>query len=257
MSLSSMRTAILIPVYNHEEAIGLTLQAVMAFGYPILLVDDGSHQGCQRVLESLQHAHAEQVMLLRRTHNGGKGAAVKSGLLELERLGFTHAVQVDADGQHDIERLPQLLAAAVDHPGALVSGYPEYDDSVPKGRYLARYLTHVWVWINTLSLQIRDSMCGFRVYPVPQVNQMLANVKTGDRMEFDPELLVHWCWQGGRLINIPVRVHYPLDGVSHFRVLHDNLLISRMHASLFFGMLWRLPRLLQRRLRSGKGAPGG
>jgi len=251
MQSTEMRTAILIPVYNHEEAIGVTLAAVLAYGYPVLLVDDGSSASCRRVLEQLSADHGERVLLLQRAQNGGKGAAVKSGLIELERRGFSHAIQVDADGQHDIERLPQLLAAATKDPDALVTGYPEYDASVPRHRYLARYLTHVWVWINTLSFTVKDSMCGFRVYPIGAVNRLLTRARTGDRMEFDPELLVHWCWSGGRLINIPVRVHYPLDGVSHFRAFRDNLLISRMHAGLFFGMLVRLPRLLARRLSNG------
>ncbi|SEF60124.1 Glycosyltransferase involved in cell wall bisynthesis [Marinobacterium lutimaris] len=246
-----MRFAILIPVYDHEEAIGPTLRSVLAFGYPVLLVDDGSDAPCRDVLQALEREHRAQVSLLRLEQNSGKGAAVKAGLTALESQGFTHAVQVDADGQHDIERLPNLVSSAEQSPEALITGYPEYDDSVPRSRYLARYLTHVWVWINTLSLQIKDSMCGFRVYPVAQVNLVLDGANTGDRMEFDTQVLVHWCWSARPIINEPVRVHYPLDGVSHFRLFRDNVLISAMHARLFFGMLWRLPRLLGRRLAGG------
>ena len=110
-----------------------------------------------------------------------------------------------------------------------------------------RYLTHVWVWINTLSFAIRDSMCGFRVYPLPPVLRLMDEETIGLRMDFDVEVLVRLFWRGIVVHNLPTRVTYPLDGVSHFDVWRDNVRISRMHARLFFGMLRRLPRLLVRR----------
>lgn len=237
----------LIPVYDHEDAIGETLAQVLRHECPVLLVDDGSGEACRRRLLDLSAAHAERVSLLRREQNGGKGAAVKSGLFELRTRGYSHAVQLDADGQHDIADLPRFLAASRENPAHLVSGYPVYDN-VPLGRYYFRYLTHVWVWINTLSFAIRDTMCGFRVYPLAPVIDLLEREPCGDRMEFDPEIMVRWSWRGGRVSNLPIRVHYPIDGVSHFDLWRDNLLISWMHTRLFFGMLYRLPVILWRRL---------
>ncbi|HRH16120.1 MAG TPA: glycosyltransferase family 2 protein, partial [Aquabacterium sp.] len=117
-----------------------------------------------------------------------------------------------------------------------------------KGRLYGRYLTHVWVWINTLSLEIRDSMCGYRVYPLQPVVDLLDRVKLGRRMDFDPELLVRLHWRGTAMVSVPTRVCYPLDGVSHFKMLQDNVLISRMHARLLLGMLLRLPLLLWRKV---------
>jgi len=240
---------VLIPVYNHEHAIGATLDAVLAQDCAVLLVDDGSDEACARVLVELSERHSDQVKLLRLTQNGGKGAAVKAGLRALLAAGYSHGLQVDADGQHDIDDLPRLLAAARQHPHSLVSGYPEYDADVPRIRFYGRYLTHVWVWINTLSLDIRDTMCGFRVYPLAAVVEMLEQEPCGDRMDFDPEVMVRWYWRGGRVIGLPTRISYPLDGVSHFDVFKDNLRITRMHTRLFFGMLLRLPAILGRRIR--------
>ncbi|MFT5659178.1 MAG: glycosyltransferase involved in cell wall biosynthesis [Gammaproteobacteria bacterium] len=246
-SSNSYSAAILIPVFNHAESIGPTLAAVLEFDYPVLLVDDGSHQPCREVLIKLSEQHPDSVTLLRLAENGGKGAAIKAGLKSLMQSGYSHAVQIDSDGQHDLTDLPEFLRTSIDNPEALVVGYPVYDSTVPKLRYYGRYLTHVWVWINTLSFEIRDTMCGFRVYPVPQAVALVAQGNCGDRMEFDPEIIVRWFWQGGSIRNIPTRVLYPIDGVSHFRLWRDNGLISFMHARLFLGMLRRLPKLLWRR----------
>lgn len=239
----------LIPVYNHEHAIGQTLDSVLGHGLDVLLVDDGSDAGCARVLTGLRDLHADRVTLLRLPRNGGKGAAVKAGLRALHDWGYSHALQVDADGQHDIGDMPGMLEAARQHPHSLVTGYPCYDDDVPAIRFYGRYLTHVWVWINTLSLQIRDAMCGFRVYPLAATVALLEREPCGNRMDFDPEVMVRWHWRGGGLVNLPTRVSYPLDGVSHFNLLKDNMLITRMHARLFLGMLLRLPVILGRRIR--------
>jgi hypothetical protein len=161
--------------------------------------------------------------------------------------GFSHAVQIDADGQHDISDLPVFLETAFSNPDSLVAGYPVFDAEIPRIRFYGRYLTHFWVWINTLSFAIRDTMCGFRVYPLAAMAEMLEQEKCGDRMDFDPEIIVRWYWRGGKVMNLPTRVRYPLDGISHFDVCKDNLLISLMHARLFFGMLYRLPGMLWRR----------
>jgi glycosyltransferase involved in cell wall biosynthesis len=240
--------AILIPVYNHENAIRTILQDILRFGYPVLMVDDGSDSSCEQVLIELAQQYPEQVSLHRLSQNGGKGAAVKAGLSWLAHEGYSHALQLDADGQHAVSDIALFMATAERNPEALVTGYPEYDATVPKLRYYSRYLTHIWIWINTLSFRIKDSMCGFRVYPVRQVVKLLEMQPCGNRMDFDPEVMVRWAWQNGDVRNLPTRVHYPLDGISHFNVWKDNLLISMMHTRLFFGMLRRLPQILWRKL---------
>ncbi|WP_061539926.1 glycosyltransferase family 2 protein [Collimonas fungivorans] len=238
-----------IPVYNHEHAIGIVLAAVLAHDLPCVLVDDASSPACAAVLDELAAAYPGQVFLLRHAVNRGKGGAVLSGIRHAAAAGYSHALQIDADGQHCTDDIPRFLQQAAAQPRSLIVGCPQYDDSVPSLRFYARYLTHVWVWINTLSLDIKDSMCGFRVYPLPPLVRLMQRKKLGERMDFDTEVLVRLYWDGIAVVNLPTRVTYPMDGVSHFRVGLDNLLISRLHATLFFGMLWRAPRLLGRRLR--------
>ncbi len=239
---------IIIPVYNHEQAIGQTVSDVLGQGFPILLVDDGSDDVCKHLLMSLVEQHQQHLSLLRLEHNSGKGAAVKAGFRHSEKKGFSHAIQVDADGQHTISDIARFISAGKAQPNTLISGYPNYDESVPKARYYSRYLTHIWVWINTLSFCIKDSMCGFRLYPLQQTVLLINQEPCGNRMDFDTEIIVRWVWRGGKVENLLTHVNYPTDGVSHFDLLHDNIRISWMHTRLFFGMLKRLPSLLKQKL---------
>ncbi|MGG5964234.1 glycosyltransferase family 2 protein [Salmonella enterica] len=237
---------VLIPCYNHGVMMSRVLARLQPFGLPCIVVDDGSDDATRDELARLA-AENSNLALIRLPVNAGKGAAVLRGMQAAADAGFSHAVQVDADGQHDIEDIPGLLALAKEHPTALISGQPIYDGSIPRSRLYGRWVTHVWVWIETLSLQLKDSMCGFRVYPVAPTLQLAQRVTLGKRMDFDTEVMVRLYWQGNTSYFIPTRVTYPLDGLSHFDALKDNLRISRMHTRLFFGMLPRIPSLLLRR----------
>lgn len=234
-----MNPCLLIPCYNHAEPLAAVLARLAEFKLPCLLVDDGSEPVAAAALDALAAQHP-WVSLLRHSHNQGKGGAVMTGLRRAHELGFSHALQVDADGQHDLTDLPALLAEARQHPAALVSGRPLYDDSVPKGRLYGRYITHVWVWIETLSFAIKDSMCGFRVYPLASTCALLERVALGRRMDFDTEVMVRLHWAGVPMRFVPTWVIYPVDGRSHFRLFRDNLDISWMHTRLVCRLLWDL-----------------
>lgn len=225
-----------------------TLRRASSHGFPIIVVDDGSEPDCQAVLETLAEQYPDQVTLLRLAENGGKGAAVCLGLRHAATQGYSHAIQIDADGQHCIEDVPAILRISQHAPRAVVSGVPVYDQSVPKARLIGRYITHFWVWIHTLSFKVADSMCGFRVYPLDATETLLDRRAISLRMDFDIEIIVRLFWQGCPIVNFPTRVTYPEEGVSHFKMLADNLRISRVHTRLFFGMLLRLPWLLPLRL---------
>ncbi|CAJ1781685.1 hypothetical protein OPFLODJI_00853 [Aeromonas hydrophila] len=232
-----MTPCILIPCYNHAGPLAAVLARLAEYGLPCLLVDDGSEPVAAAALAALA-ARYPWVTLLRHPHNQGKGGAVMTGLRRAHALGFSHALQVDADGQHDLADIPALLAEADKHPAALVSGRPLYDDSVPKGRLYGRYITHVWVWIETLSFAIKDSMCGFRVYPLAATCALLERVALGRRMDFDTEVMVRLYWTGVAVRFVPTRVIYPADGSSHFQLWRDNRDISWMHTRLVCSLLW-------------------
>ena len=244
--MSAYSVMVVIPVFDHEHAIAAMVEGVLASGHDCLLVDDGSGPPCAQVLQTLANTHAPRVRLLRLPQNQGKGGAVLAGFVEAARLGASHVLQIDADGQHDPADIPRFVAASRVRPEAVICGAPEYDASVPKGRLYGRYLTHIWVWINTLSFAIRDSMCGFRVYPLSPVLRLIQEETIGRRMDFDIEIIVRLFWRGVPVQNLLTRVTYPSDGVSHFDVWRDNVRISRMHTRLFFGMVRRLPAWMLR-----------
>ncbi|HUN27809.1 MAG TPA: glycosyltransferase family 2 protein [Steroidobacteraceae bacterium] len=236
----------IIPVYNHERAVGRVLAGVRAAELPCFLVDDGSSPRCAAELERLARA-VPGTELLRLARNGGKGGAVIVGFTKAAERGFTHALQIDADGQHCLTDIPRFVAAARAAPAALVCGRPLFDASMPAVRRYGRYLTHGLVWLQTLSFAIPDSLCGFRVYPLGAVMQLLASEHVGARMEFDVEIIVRLYRRGVPLEWLDTRVTYPLDGVSHFRLLRDNARMVALQLRLGAGLVRRLPALLRRK----------
>lgn len=245
--MTGSRVIAVIPVFNHERAVPAVAAALRAHGLPVILVDDGSNDICRRSLEQLVAQTGDR--LVRLDVNGGKGAAVIAGLHAARDGGFSHALQVDADGQHDLADVPRFLAASAADPSAVICGKPVFDASIPRLRLVSRYITHVLVWLQTLSFrEVRDSMCGFRLYPVAAVLEVVDKDGVGRRMDFDVELLVKLSWRGRRIVWLHTQVRYPADGLSHFRMLFDNLLLAKMHVRLVFGMIWRAPGILARRI---------
>ena len=244
-----MKPCIIIPVYNHEHAIVQVISRLKKFGIPCLLVNDGSSAACSQVLEDLARQESGWLTLVNRAKNGGKGAAVIDGFNAAQQLGYTHALQIDADGQHNTDDIPRFLDAGRVNPDAMILGQPVFDESAPKIRLYGRRITNLLIAINTLSLSIADGMCGFRLYPLAAINKLIRTTQLGRGMDYDIDIVVRLYWQGVDAINIPTAVHYPSDGVSHFRLWQDNVMIAKTHARLFFGMLIRIPQLALRHWR--------
>ncbi|NOS73177.1 MAG: glycosyltransferase family 2 protein [Methyloglobulus sp.] len=244
-----MKTCLIIPVFNHENAIIGVIEKLKAFELPCFLVNDGSTVACSQVLADCADKESSWLTLITRQENGGKGAAVIDGFNAAIMQGFNYAIQIDSDDQHDTNAIPEFLAASQQHPEAMILGQPIFDASVPKNRLYGRQVTNFWIAINTLSFAIADGMCGFRLYPLTAVNRLISNTSIGQRMDFDIDIVVRLYWQGVNVVNLPTAVRYPIDGVSHFKLWRDNLMISLTHARLFFGMLIRIPQLLFRHWR--------
>lgn len=248
MSITNNKPCIVIPCYQHGEQIGKVLEALQAYDVPVIVIDDGSSEKTVQCLQKYAVRYPD-MHIDYLPKNCGKGAAFTAGLEKAATLGCTHVVQLDADGQHDVQKLPLLLAISQQYPEDLISACPEYDQSIPKIRLISRYITHVCVWCETLSLSIKDSMCGFRVYPLKTTLSLIKRVHLGTRMDFDTEIMVRLYWQGLDIRFVPVKVIYPENGWSNFRMFKDNVRISWMHTKLFCGMLMRLPNLLFRKCK--------
>jgi len=249
----SIRCCAIVPVYRQPERVAEVVAGLRAEGLTCYLVDDGNaDETLGRLIEI--NAADEGVVLIRQSENRGKGVAVITGMRQAWADGFTHALQVDADGQHDLDDVSQFLFQARENPEALISGRPVYDQTVPVGRVLARYLTHVWVWVETLSFQIQDSMCGYRIYPLAASLAVADEETVGARMDFDTEIMVRLFWRGVPVQFIPTRVRYDTGSRSTFRMVRDNGRISAMHVRLVVGMLERWPGWFQPRHKASHWA---
>lgn len=234
--------AFLIPFYNHPERINELVEALRAYELDIIIVDDGSNSASKEVLGRIK-----DVLILERKSNGGKGAAMKDGFKFAVDNGFTHVLQVDADFQHDVSMIDEFLELSQKFPQDIICANPVYDESAPKSRVYGRKITNFWVAINTLSLEIKDAMCGFRIYPLKEIEKAVKRSKT-NRMEFDIEILVNAYRCGLKTQWIDIKVSYEVGGVSHFKMLRDNMMISLMHAKGFFS----LPKFIFQRFFSKK-----
>ncbi len=239
-----------IPSFNHSEKLAQISQILLTKNIAVIIVDDASTKMHSKMLQQISNANND-IHLVTHHENQGKGGAVITGLLTAQKLGYSHALQIDADGQHDLNDVSSFLDLSAEYPNALISGRPIYNDSIPKGRLWGRSITHFWVHIETLSLQVKDTMCGFRIYPLSATCQLIAQVNLGKRMDFDIEIMVRLFWRNTDIKFIATNVDYPEDGQSHFRALHDNVLISWLHTRLVIGMLVRLPFLLRHKISNG------
>jgi len=234
----SLRVCAIVPTYNNPRTVGPIVEKLASHVETVIVVDDGSADAARAVLEQLASRGATVVR--RHERNRGKGAAIKTGLRAARELGFSHALQVDADGQHDLGDVPRFLAAANEAPESLILGHPVFDASVPPGRLRGRKVSIFWTTLETGGRIIADPLCGFRVYPVEAALRAGAR---GNRMEFDPEIAVRMIWSGCRVTNLPTRVRYLTTaegGVSHFRMFRDNVWISWGHTRLATLALLRL-----------------
>ncbi len=243
---------VLLPSYNSGPMLVRVAEEVSKQWLPVWIVIDASTDGSERELDALAQNNP-QIRRIVLPENRGKGGAVLSGMKEALAAGFTHALVMDADGQHSAAAVAPFLRRSMQEPGAMILGEPIFAADAPAERVKGRRVGNWWANLATLWGGIHDSLFGFRVYPIAASVEILESIRTARRFDFDTELAVRLYWRGVRPINIRVPVCYPpreAGGTTHFRYLRDNLLLIGAHTRLFFGMLIRLPRLLALRRRS-------
>lgn len=249
MMSASITHLVLIPSYNPGVKVYETVRAARQYWTPVWVVVDGSNDGsAEGLLAMAAQDDSLRVMVLPR--NKGKGAAVLHGLEQAAAAGFTHVLTMDSDGQHPAERIPAFMAESARQPTAMILGVPIFDTSAPRLRVQGRRISNAWANLETLWAGIGDSLFGFRVYPVEPLRRVMRHQPWMRHFDFDPEAVVRLCWRGIRPVNLPAPVRYyraEEGGVSHFRYLRDNLLLTWMHTRLLIGFVLRLPVLLARR----------
>jgi len=241
---------VLIPSYNPGERVLETVRAARAQWDPIWVIVDGSTDGSAEKLRAMARSDSGLRVLVR-AHNGGKGAALLDGLIAAQREGFTHALTMDADGQHPADQIGAFMRASEADPQAMILGDPVFDASAPRIRLRGRRIANWCTNLETLWAGVHDSLFGFRVYPIGPLIEVMQQSRGMRRFDFDPEAVVRLTWRGVPVINLPAPVRYftPEEGgVSHFNYWRDNVLLTSMYLRLCPGFLVRLPRLGARRL---------
>jgi glycosyltransferase involved in cell wall biosynthesis len=245
---------VVIPSYNPGPQVYDTVREARARWAPVWVVVDGSSDGTREGLERMAGSDP-QLRVLALARNGGKGAAVLHALEQAAALGYTHALTMDADGQHPAASIPEFMAASARAPRAMVLGVPQFDASAPLLRVRGRRISNWWANLETLWSGIGDSLFGFRVYPVAPLLAVMRAQRWMRRFDFDPEAAVRLAWRGVPAVNLPAPVRYlrpDEGGVSHFNYWRDNALLTWMHVRLMAGFLLRLPLLAARALRASR-----
>lgn len=248
--LASCTHLVIIPSYNPGKKVYETVRDARQYWNPVWVVIDGSTDGTAAVLQAIA-ADDAGLRIIELSRNQGKGAAVLHGLKLAAAAGFTHALTMDSDGQHPADHIPVFMVESINQPQAMVLGVPVFDDNAPSLRVKGRRVSNWWVNLETLWAGIDDSLFGFRVYPITSLCEVMRSQRWMRHFDFDPEAAVRLCWRGVKPINLPAPVRYlsfDEGGVSHFRYLRDNVLLTWMHTRLFAGFLLRLPILLSRRI---------
>lgn len=250
-----MNYGFVVPVYNHGAALESVVKNLIQFNLPIIVVDDGNDEKNKAFINDVAQKYS-LVTLIVRPKNGGKGEAMKDGLRKAHEMGLTHILQIDSDGQHDASRVTHFLKKSEENPEAIICGYPEYDETAPQHRVKGRRIANWWIHLVSFTTyeEIKDGLIGFRIYPVEPYYHLLTHHAIIDsRMGYDIDLLVHMVWLGVPVISESVKVNYPTDGVSNFRVVRDNIRISKTYARLVIGMIVRLPILISRKIKKRAG----
>ena len=244
MTNGSTSHLVLIPSYNTGPLLLRTVCDALSAWAPVWVVIDGSTDGSERGLE--QRAATDRgLRVLRLARNQGKGAAVLHGLRAALDVGFSHALVMDADGQHPAGHIAPFMAASMANRDAMILGVPQFDASAPGVRVRGRRISNWWARLETPGAGIGDSLFGFRVYPIAPLVAIMQQRRWMRRFDFDPEAAVRLSWRGTRIVNLAAPVRYlgrEEGGVSHFAYGRDNLLLTWMHIRL---MTSALPRLLR------------
>ena len=227
-----MKFCVLIPCFNHAATVAAVARAAAA-QHPVLVVDDGS---------TVPLPELPGCKVIRLERNLGKGAALRAGLRRAAELGFTHAITMDADGQHYAEDLPKFCAVATAQPDALVVGVRDfYAAGCPTHRRRSNAVSTFWFRVET-GVRLGDTQCGFRCYPLG----LAQRVKTrSGRYAFELEFLVRAAWVGAPIVAVPVKCSYA-DGIrnSHFRPVKDLAHITLMNIGLVL-QSWVVPPRLR------------
>ena len=237
-----MRTVVLIPTYNNETTICDVVRRCLLLHQDVMVVCDGCTDNTLTLLRQMRETQA--FFIVSYSKNKGKGTALKIGFKKALEMGYTHALTLDADGQHYPEDIPTLLNAGEKNPQAIIVGSRSFgDDNMPGGNVFANKFSNFWFTVQTLQC-LPDTQTGFRLYPLRKIGGL--RVLTS-RYEAELEILVFSAWRGTKLIPVSVNVYYPSPEarVTHFRPGRDFARISILNTILcLLAIVYGGPKIL-------------
>ncbi len=212
-------TWVVIAAFNEGTVIRQVVSDVAAAGYSVVVVDDGSRD------DTAANARIPRVTVLRHAVNLGQGAALQTGIDYALRKRAHAIVTFDADGQHRVEDIPELLAALATHDIVLGSRFlgKEIQGATKRRRLLLKTATAM---SNRMSgLALTDAHCGLRAFRATAAPRLRI---TQDRMAHASQLLRKIKSSGLRVTEVPVTVHYTehsmrkgQSGLQAIRILFD------------------------------------
>ena len=230
---------VLIPVYNHAKELKRVVDSVLEFCPDIIVVNDGSTDSTQDVLDLF----GSRIITVWYKKNRGKGYALKVGFAKALELGFCNVITMDSDGQHFASDLPKFFLSAQKFPNSLIIGSRGMDhENMPEGNKFANKFSNFWFTAQT-SIKLPDTQTGYRLYPLQKMKGLRP---TTYRYEAELELLVRSAWRGIRLVPIPIEVYYPPknERISHFKPRNDFFRISLLNTLLcFVAVFYGYPRM--------------
>ena len=220
-----MKISIVIPVYNHSKTLRDVVVRALEVHDAVMVVDDGSTDEGIGTLAGLD------VQIVQHQHNRGKGAAILTAADACRRLGMTHMITMDADGQHNPEDLAHFIPAVQSDPAAIVVGKRDFEGiSVPGLTRFGRHFSNFWLRLQT-GQSLGDTQSGFRAYPL-EVLKRLKLLEKG--FAFEVEVLVKAAWAGINFKEVDISVYYPPanERISHFHLFKDNLRLTLLNTVL-------------------------
>lgn len=207
----SEKIVAVIPAYNEAKTIGTVVRGLAPHVSEIVVIDDCSNDATP------EEARAAGATVVRHEHNQGYDKTINDGFREAAERGATIIMTFDADGEHDANDVPRILAPLIAGTADMVAG---------QRPHTTHFAEKIFALYTTLRYGLRDPLCGFKAYR----REVYDAVGFFDSVSsIGTELMLRGAKKGFRLALVPIALHARIDDNSRFyaRRFRANLKILR------------------------------